>query len=68
MLALAEADWDVCAADARDCAAVAEAVRVLGRRALPSALDVTRKPSVEAVVAAALREFGRVDAGRSPRP
>jgi 3-oxoacyl-[acyl-carrier protein] reductase len=61
-LALAEAGWDVVLPDARDAGEVAEAVRALGRRALPLVLDVTSKPSVEAMVARTLADFGRVDA------
>ncbi|WP_149537504.1 SDR family NAD(P)-dependent oxidoreductase [Siccirubricoccus phaeus] len=61
-LALAEAGWDVALADVREAAGAAEAVRVLGRRALAMALDVTSKAGVEAVVARILAEFGRVDA------
>jgi 3-oxoacyl-[acyl-carrier protein] reductase len=61
-VALAQAGWDLALADARDCNAVAEQVRAIGRRATCCALDVTSKASVAAMVSQALREFGRIDA------
>ncbi len=60
--ALAEAGWNLALADARESFGVAAAARAQGRRALPLALDVTSKASVEAMVAATLAEYGRVDA------
>jgi len=41
--------------------AVAKAVQALGRQALAVKADVSRRRDVEAIVAAALAEFGRVD-------
>jgi NAD(P)-dependent dehydrogenase (short-subunit alcohol dehydrogenase family) len=40
---------------------VAEAVRALGRRALPLQMDVTRRAEIAAAVAEAARAFGRID-------
>jgi NAD(P)-dependent dehydrogenase (short-subunit alcohol dehydrogenase family) len=40
---------------------VAAEIRAVGGRALPVAVDVAKKESVDAMVAAALAEFGRVD-------
>lgn len=39
----------------------AEEIRALGRRALPVRVDVTDEESVQAMVKAALAEFGRID-------
>lgn len=40
---------------------VAQEIEALGRRALPAALDVRDDASVDAVVEATLRKFGRID-------
>ncbi|MDN5895177.1 MAG: SDR family oxidoreductase [Nocardioides sp.] len=45
----------------RDIDSVAEEVRALGRRALPIVTDVSDPASVDALLAATLGEFGRVD-------
>jgi 7-alpha-hydroxysteroid dehydrogenase len=62
-LALAEAGADVvCAARSVDqIDATAADVRDLGRRALAVPTDVTDRPQLEALVAAAIDEFGRID-------
>ncbi len=62
-LALAEAGADVvCAARSVDqIEATAADVRDLGRRALAVPTDVTDRPQLEALVAAAIDEFGRID-------
>ncbi|WP_300681860.1 glucose 1-dehydrogenase [Nocardioides sp.] len=44
-----------------DIASVAEEIRALGRRALPLVADVGTEEGVEALFAATLAEFGRVD-------
>ena len=64
-IALAQAGADV-ALGLRDAASpdgvtLAATIRGLGRRALPLQMDVTRRAEIDAAVAAALREFGRVD-------
>ena len=62
-LALARAGADV-ALGFRDREAggdVADAIRALGRRALPLQLDVTRRPQIASAVAEAQRAFGRID-------
>jgi 7-alpha-hydroxysteroid dehydrogenase len=52
----------VCAARTQaDVDATAEHVRARGRRALGVSCDVTKSASLEALVAAALGEFGRID-------
>jgi 7-alpha-hydroxysteroid dehydrogenase len=74
--ALAEAGADVvCAARTQaDIDAVAAQVRVLGRRALAVATDVTVTEQLEALVARSVTELGRVDilvnnaGGSLPRP
>src|SRR6185312_5606478 len=62
-LALARAGADVALGfrDARAGGDVADAVRALGRGALPLQMDVTRPAEVSAAVAAAVRHFGRLD-------
>lgn len=62
-VALAEAGADVAVVDlpGADTAAVLSDIRALGRRALALSCDVTRSPEVDAVVAAAVAEFGGVD-------
>ena len=40
---------------------MADAVRALGRRALPLQMDVTRREQIAAAVAEAARAFGRID-------
>ncbi len=57
----AGADVIVAATDLGRCEAVAAEARAMGRRALAVAVDVTRRPSVDAMAAAALDAFGRVD-------
>ena len=62
-LALARAGADV-ALGFRDREAggdVADAIRALGRRALPLQLDVTRRPQIASAVSEAQRAFGRID-------
>jgi NAD(P)-dependent dehydrogenase (short-subunit alcohol dehydrogenase family) len=62
-LALARAGADV-ALGLRDVAAggdVADAIRALGRRALPLQMNVARPAEISAAVAEALRHFGRID-------
>ena len=62
-LALAEAGADVvCAARTKDdIEATAEKARQLGRRAIAVPTDVTQRDQLEALVAAATTEFGRID-------
>jgi 7-alpha-hydroxysteroid dehydrogenase len=62
-LALAEAGADiVCAARSTDqIEDTAAEVRARGRRALPVPTDVTERPQLEALVDAAMNEFGRID-------
>jgi 7-alpha-hydroxysteroid dehydrogenase len=75
-LAFAEAGADVvCAARTRaDLESTAAEVRARGRRALVVPCDVMQTPALEALVAAALAEFGRLDVlvnnagGTGPRP
>ena len=75
-IALGEAGADVvCAArTATDLDATADAVRATGRRALPVATDVLERAQLEALVATAVAEFGKVDilvnnaGGWPPRP
>jgi 7-alpha-hydroxysteroid dehydrogenase len=75
-LAFAEAGADVvCAARTEaDIEATAADVRALGRRAVAQGCDVTRTSDLEALVAAAERELGRIDVlvnnagGTPPRP
>lgn len=62
-IALAEAGADV-ALGLRDLSAagdVAEAIRALGRQALPLQMDVTHRDEVSRAVAAARAHFGRID-------
>ena len=61
-LALAADGFDLALADARPCFEVAAAVRSAGRRALCCGLDVTERASVDAMLAATLAEYGRIDA------
>lgn len=75
-VALAEAGADVvlAARTAADLDAVAEQVRAVGRRALCVPTDVTLTDDLDALVAAAVGEFGRIDVlvnnagGWMPRP
>jgi 7-alpha-hydroxysteroid dehydrogenase len=75
-LAFAEAGADVvCAARTRaDLEATAAEVRARGRRALVAPCDVMQSEALEALVGAALAEFGRLDllvnnaGGTGPRP
>jgi NAD(P)-dependent dehydrogenase (short-subunit alcohol dehydrogenase family) len=64
-IALAQAGADVALglrdAGSSDGAALAAIIRGLGRRALPLQMDVTRRPEIDAAVASAVREFGRID-------
>ena len=62
-LGLGECGADVVAADFQlaRAEAVAAEVRALGRRAMAVAVDVTREPSVAAMVESALAAFGRID-------
>jgi gluconate 5-dehydrogenase len=62
-LGLAErgADLVITSRKQADCEATAEAVRVLGRRALVRCSDVTDLRSIEELATAAEAEFGRVD-------
>ncbi|MES1209653.1 MAG: glucose 1-dehydrogenase [Pseudomonadota bacterium] len=62
-IALARAGADVALGlRAQDAAGdVADAVRALGRRALPLQMDVTRRAEIAAAVAEAARAFGRID-------
>jgi len=60
-LAQAGADVVLAARRADRLEETAEAVRALGRRALPVATDVTDPAQCESVVAAAMTEFGRLD-------
>lgn len=59
--AAAGADVVIAARGHDRCAALAAEVRTGGRRALAVATDVTRRASVDAMAAAALDAFGRVD-------
>ena len=62
-LALAEAGADL-ALGLRDVSrdgGLAEEIRALGRRALPLAMDVTRRAEIAAAVAEAARALGRID-------
>ena len=54
------ADLIVTSRSQRDCEAVAETIRGLGRRALPRSCDVTSRKSVEELAEAAVSEFGNV--------
>ncbi|HSS39956.1 MAG TPA: glucose 1-dehydrogenase [Polyangia bacterium] len=62
-IALARAGADVALGlRAKDAAGdVADAVRALGRRALPLQMDVTRRGEIAAAVAEAAQAFGRID-------
>jgi len=62
-IALAQAGADVALGyrDARADGGTTDAIRALGRRALPLQMDVTRGPEIEAAVAEAARAFGRID-------
>ena len=62
-IALAHAGADVVLGyrDARADGGTTEAIRALGRRALPLQMDVTRGAEIEAAVAEAERTFGRID-------
>jgi NAD(P)-dependent dehydrogenase (short-subunit alcohol dehydrogenase family) len=55
-------DLVLAARDADKCEDVAREVRALGRRAMSLATDITKHDERENLVAAALEEFGRVDA------
>jgi len=61
--ALAEAGSDivVCSRKLENCEQAAHGIEKLGVKALPVAADVTQPDQVEAVKAAALKKFGRVD-------
>jgi len=62
-IALAQAGADVALGyrDARADGGTTDAIRALGRRALPLQMDVTRGPEIEAAVAEAARAFGHID-------
>ena len=60
--ALAREGAAVVAGDVRDCAETVEMIKDAGGRALGLALDVSKLDSCKAMAAAALKEFGRVDA------
>jgi len=62
-IALAQAGADVALGyrDARADGGTTDAIRALGRRALPLQMDVTRGPEIAAAVAEAERAFGRID-------
>ena len=71
--AFAERGADVIVASRKmqNCEAVAEEMRVLGRRALPYSMHAARWEEIDALIEAAYSEFGRVDilvnnAGMSP--
>lgn len=61
VLAEAGADVVLAARNLDKCEATAEKVRSLGARALAVSVDVTQPDQVDAMVASALREFGRID-------
>ena len=60
--ALAREGAAVVAGDVRDCADTIKAIRDAGGRALGVSLDVAKLESCKATAAAAVEEFGRVDA------
>ena len=62
-LALAEAGADVALGlrDVNTDDGLAEAIRALGRRALPLQMDITRRAEITRAVAEANRHFGRID-------
>jgi NAD(P)-dependent dehydrogenase (short-subunit alcohol dehydrogenase family) len=62
-LALAQAGADVALGlrDARADGGTPDAVRAIGRRALPLQMDVTRRDEIERAVAETERAFGRID-------
>lgn len=62
-LALAEkgADLIITSRHQEDCEKVAETIRGLGRRALPKACNVTKAQTVQELVDAAIKEFGKID-------
>jgi 3-oxoacyl-[acyl-carrier protein] reductase len=60
--ALAREGAAVVAGDVRDCADTVKAIRDAGGRALGAELDVASFDSCKAMAAAAMKEFGRVDA------
>ena len=62
-IALAQAGADVALGfrEAGSDGGTTEAIRALGRRALPLQMDVTRLPEIEAAVTEAERAFGRID-------
>jgi 3-oxoacyl-[acyl-carrier protein] reductase len=60
--ALAREGAAVVAGDVRDCADTVKAIRDAGGRALGVGLDVADLASCKAMAAAAMKEFGRVDA------
>ena len=62
-IALAQSGADVALGlrDARADGGTTEAIRALGRRALPLQMDVTRAAEIAAAVAEAERAFGRID-------
>jgi 3-oxoacyl-[acyl-carrier protein] reductase len=60
--ALAREGAAVVAGDVRDCTATVKSIRDAGGRALGAELDVASFDSCKAIAAAAVKEFGRVDA------
>jgi NAD(P)-dependent dehydrogenase (short-subunit alcohol dehydrogenase family) len=62
-IALAQAGADVALGfrDLRAGGDVADAIRALGRRALPMQMDVARPPEISAAVAQAVGHFGHID-------
>jgi NAD(P)-dependent dehydrogenase (short-subunit alcohol dehydrogenase family) len=62
-IALGQAGADVALGyrDARADGGTTDAIRALGRRALPLQMDVTRPAEIDAAVAEAARAFGRID-------
>src|SRR5262245_63330550 len=62
-IALAQAGADVALGfrDARADGGTTEAIRALGRRALPLPMDITRAAEIQTAVAEAERAFGRID-------
>lgn len=59
--ALAREGADVCLADTAPAPELAAEIEALGRRVVQQPTDVTRKAEVEAMAAAALDTFGRID-------
>lgn len=60
-LARAGADVAIAARTQADLDVAADAIRALGRAALPVAADVTDEPSIRAMVERVLRDFGKID-------